>query len=324
MTSSDNQIPVTTSGRIHPYHPNMRPRFVLHNPIGLFFLLTACELFAQDASILRNTGEPIRVPFACSEEDLAWAGVSCSEDDPCPIYLELNAIAPNGQKIFVSGNLHSTSATLNSALLASDDGGSTWKEPTARIRGTAIDQLQFYDLEHGWAAGEIQYPLPRDPFFLLTTDGGQSWRQRAVSEEGTPGTVQRFWFDSARHGQLILDGGKSASTGRFTSWETETGGESWSIRATTDRLPVIRNAPPSQENPDWRIRSSKDGKSWQIEKRMGENWSQISSFLVEVASCKPKTVDLKEPEIPSDTPPEQPAVAPGKTPARKSKPGSKR
>src|ERR1700760_1079401 len=123
------QIPVTTSGRIHPYHPNMRPRLFFRR---LFpFFLIPCGLWAQT--------EPVRIAYACAEEDLQWAGMSCSEDDPCPVYLELSSVVPDGRKIFAAGNLHSTSATLSSILLTSEDGGATWKEPAARIRGAAID-----------------------------------------------------------------------------------------------------------------------------------------------------------------------------------------
>ena len=42
--------------------------------------------------ILENTGKPVVVPFQCSAEDIQAAGLSCSEDDPCPIYLELTAV----------------------------------------------------------------------------------------------------------------------------------------------------------------------------------------------------------------------------------------
>jgi photosystem II stability/assembly factor-like uncharacterized protein len=177
----------------------------------------------------------------------------------------------------------------------SDDGGATWKEPTARIRGAALDQLQFQDAKYGWAAGETQYPLPRDPFFLVTGDGGDVWRQHTVGEDGTPGAVQRFWFDSAQHGELIVDGGKAAPGGRYQSYESRTGGENWEIRGKSDQLPVIRDAPPL-ENSDYRLRTSKDGKSNQIEKRMGEQWSPIASFLIEIANCTIEPGELKEPE----------------------------
>jgi hypothetical protein len=278
----------------------MRPRLL---PAFLVLVSTA---FAQAPAIITNNGEPMRVPYACSADDLQWVGMSCNEGEPCRIYLELASIVPDGQKIVVAGNLHSNSATLSSLLLMSEDSGATWKEAAARIRGAALDQVQFYTLQAGWAAGETQYPLPRDPFFLVTTDGGASWRQRPVGEEGTAGSVQRFWFDSARHGELVIDRGKAASSGRYVSYESETGGESWMVRGTSDQLPAIRRAPPSTEDPDWRFRPSSDGKSIQLEQRANDRWKSLGSFLIEVANCQLETELLKEPAPPAEPEPPKP------------------
>jgi len=306
------QIPVTTSGRIHPYHPNMRPRLYPrkgHSAIAAYFLFAVFNLSAQESAILSNHGEPMQVPYACAEEDLQWAGMSCTDGEPCPIYLELNSVVPDGRKIVVAGDLHSSSATIGSVLLLSDDSGATWREPTARIRGSALDQLQFYNLQTGWAAGETQYPLPRDPFFLLTTDGGASWRQQLVGEEGFAGSIQRFWFDSTQHGELIIDAGKASESGRYFSYESETGGESWSLLGKSSQLPKLRRAPPPGEDSDLRARPSKDGKAFRIEQGVGGQWTSVASFLIEVADCRVHSGELKEPEPPSDTP-EAPAPMP--------------
>jgi len=277
-------------------------------------LLAAITLSAQESAILTNNGDPMRVAYACAEEDLQWAGMSCIDDEPCAIYLELNSVVPDGKKIFAAGDLHSSSATIGSVLLLSEDSGATWREPAARIRGSALDQLQFYNLQSGWAAGETQYPLPRDPFFLLTTDGGASWRQHLVGEEGFSGAVQRFWFDSAQHGELIIDAGKASESGRYLSYESETGGENWSLLGKSDQLPKLRRAPPSSEDSEWRTRPSKDGKAVQIEQRAGGQWTPVASFLIEVANCRINAGELKEPEPPTDAPAPVPATP---TPKRK-------
>src|ERR1700733_2817217 len=129
------QIPVTTSGRIHPYHPNMRPRLfsvtrallrAVSRLVSTPLLFASLNLSAQDSPILSNHGEPMQVAYACAEEDLQWAGMSCTDDEPCPIYLELNSVVPDGKKIVVAGDLHSGSATIGSVLLLSDDSGATW------------------------------------------------------------------------------------------------------------------------------------------------------------------------------------------------------
>jgi hypothetical protein len=248
-----------------------------------------------EPTILKNNGAPMKVEYACTEDDLQWAGLACSAEDPCPVYLELSAVAPSGKKIIASGNLHSTSGTLYSILLVSDDGGAAWKEPAKRIRGASLEQLQFYDLQTGWAAGETLFPLPADPFLLLTTDGGGSWRERPITDEGGSGSVQRFWFDSAQHGELIVDRGSGGASGRYELYESQTGGESWMIRATADRAPRIRVAPESTEHSDWRIRADQNGNVFRIEKRMGESWTPVASFLIHVTDCKPEPPAVKEP-----------------------------
>jgi hypothetical protein len=347
------QIPVTTSGRTHPYHPNVRPRLSQGKPLpcepallkwrpvrylsrfrtyqsptpsrsrlgrvvwrgqslsalqakarSTIFLpfLIAITSFAQDPAILQNQGEPMRVGYACAEEDLQWAGMSCDENDPCLIYLELSAIASKGRKVLVGGDLHSTSATLASILLETDDSGSTWKEQAARIfpagvnRGGAIDQVQFFDADHAWAAGETQYPLPRDPFVLMTTDGTATWRERALGEEGSAGSVLRLWFDSAEHGELIVDAGKTAGAGRYISYESDSGGDLWTLRGTTDKIPPLRRAPGGTDDADWRIRPGNDGKDYQLEKRVGDAWAPAASFLIDVATCKADPGKITEPK----------------------------
>ena len=254
--------------------------------------------------------EPVTVSFACAEKDLQNAGLLCTEDEPCSIYLEINSIAPAGKKLFLAGDLHATSATVASILLSSDDGGVTWKEPFERIPGAALDQIQIYDLEHGWAAGEIQYPLSRDPFFLVTSDGGLSFRRRDITEDGGPGSIVHFWFDSAQHGELVVDAGKSSPGGRYLDYESETSGDSWMLRAATAAQPKIRRAPPSFENSDFRVRAMPGGKTYQVEKRDGEKWETVSSLAIEIASCKLKQAELKEPPPVTEQDPDKPAAEP--------------
>src|SRR5689334_18067533 len=48
--------------------------------------------------VLENTGKPILLPFQCTEDDIQKAGLSCTEDDPCPVYLELSAVDGVGNR----------------------------------------------------------------------------------------------------------------------------------------------------------------------------------------------------------------------------------
>lgn len=249
-----------------------------------------------------NVGEPMKVAFACAEEELAWAGMDCPQDHPCPVYLELSAIAQAGPRIVVAGNIHSASATIDSVLLMSPDNGASWRESAERIRGAALDQMQFVDASQGWAAGEVQYPLARDPFFLITSDGGISWRQQDVSDDGGPGSILSFWFDTVQHGELIIDTGPGRHGGRYTSWESQTGGGSWAMLSSGEKLPEIGGGAP--EGPDLRIRSAgRDGEVWQIEKRSGAQWAPLASFRVGIAECVITPGQVKAPEPTDDTVP---------------------
>src|SRR5271169_1629876 len=124
--------------------------------------------------LLRNEGKPMSIPFACTEDDMQWAGMSCSEDEPCPVYLELSGIDTVANRIIVLGNIHTESMTLYSLLLSSDDGGSTWQEPYERMRGAGLDHIQLIDFQNGWISGQTVVPVARDPFFLITSDGGKN------------------------------------------------------------------------------------------------------------------------------------------------------
>ena len=107
--------------------------------------------------------------------------------------------------------------TVFSTLLASDDGGHTWREAHERIRSAGLDRIQFLDAETGWVAGEKLSPLPQDPFLLLTSDGGKTWRARPVFDEAAEnrlGSIQQFFFTAKDSGALIIDRGQGSDGDR--------------------------------------------------------------------------------------------------------------
>src|SRR5215831_4690034 len=130
--------------------------------------------------ILENAGKPIHLPYSCTVEDVQAAGLACTAEEPCPVYLELTGVESVGSRIFLSGNLHTDTVTLSTTLLGSEDNGRTWREVHDRIHSATLDRIQFLDAETGWSAGETLSPLPQDPFLLHTVDGGKTWRQRLV------------------------------------------------------------------------------------------------------------------------------------------------
>jgi hypothetical protein len=288
-----------------------------------FILLIAASglLLAQTPakSILENTGKPMRVTTQCKGEDVLVLGLTCSQDDPCPVFLELSDVELVNNRLFVSGNLHTATATLESVLLSSDDLGKTWTEPFERLPGAGLDNLQFIDFETGWVSGQIQQTLPRDPFLLITTDGGKTWRKRPISGEPRVGAIEEFHFDSRTSGVLLLDKIQSGENGmRHELYETMTGGESWSLRQVSNK--GIPWKYPKGQNTEWRLRADAPTKAYKIERRQGERWQAVASFLVSAGDCKPEEKPDEPPPPVVDAPAPKTPETPRTPPTLKKKP----
>lgn len=270
---------------------------------------------------LVNAGKPMLVPFHCTDDDMNWAGLSCTDEEPCPVYLELTAAEAVGNKIFVAGNLHSATMTLYSILLGSEDGGRTWKEVHSRVRGAGLDHIQFIDFETGWISGQLLSPLPQDPFLLISTDGGKSWRQKNLFSETRIGSILQFWFGAKNNGALIIDRGQGSEGSRYELYESPNAGETWMVKETSDRPLKLRRAPTTSP---WRIQPDGPTKSFRIERQgASDKWSAVAAFLVPVGACKPAPPK----EMPEPTAePEAPAQAPGTlvVPSRRDPPSLKK
>jgi hypothetical protein len=239
------------------------------------------------------------VEFNCTEDDMQWAGMSCLEEQPCPVYLELSTIEVVGNRIIVLGNIHTESTALYSFLVSSDDRGATWSEPYERMRGIGLDRIQLIDFQNGWISGETLVPVSRDPFLVVTSDGGKSWRLRPILTEGAPGAIQQFRFESVTSGAMVIDRMQSVDSSRYELYETPNGGETWMIRRTSDQPITLPHGASDQGNSDWRIRADARSKSFVIEKRHEGRWSTAASFLVDIGVCKPTPHVPPPPEVES-------------------------
>jgi photosystem II stability/assembly factor-like uncharacterized protein len=253
------------------------------------------------------TGKPLVIQGACGTPELLEFGLSCSEDDPCPLHLELSGLEAAGNKLFLAGNLHTSTATVWSILLASDDNGQTWMEPSPRQRGIALDQVQFVDFQTGWVSGHTSSTLPKDPFLLRTADGGRTWRKLPLftsEEEATFGVVEYFWFDTAQRGTLLADR-RAEPRRRYQRLETQNGGESWSLREVLSQPGASRrprNA--ASANDDWRLRADAATKSFRVETRREGKWVTLASFAFGAGHCKPSPPPPPPPETPAEKPPQ--------------------
>ena len=221
--------------------------------------------------------------YACTEDDIRDFGLTCSEEEPCPVFLELSEVEAVGTTLFLSGNLHTQTTTLWGVLLVTEDGGKTWTEPAKRMKSAALEHLQFSGLSRGWVSGVMLEPLPRDPFFLATTDGGKTWRRYPMFEDAHFGSVQQFWFESDKVGELILDASQG-TTKKFELYTTQTGGDTWDVKELTKVQPKLTKARPKDAN--WRIRVDSPAKTYRIEQRSGQAWQTMASLPVVAGECK--------------------------------------
>src|SRR5262249_14860887 len=148
---------------------------------------------------------------------------------------------------------------------------------------------QFLDSETGWAAGQVLVPLPQDPFLLVTTDSGKTWRRRAIlseSSENRFGTIQQFSFTAKNSGSLILDRGQGSEGDRYELYESPDGGESWNVKETSTKpLRLKRALSPST---DWRVRADGPSQAFHLEHKQSDRWSSAAAFLVKAGVCKPQ------------------------------------
>ncbi len=223
-----------------------------------------------------------KIENVCSPEDAVALGLACSEDDPCPVYLELSSVDGIGASIFVTGNLHTMDTTMSGVLLASDDSGKTWTEPAKRVRSATLEQIQFADAQHGWAAGTLLDPLPRAPFILSTVNGGQAWHKTPLSNDPDFGSVQQFWFESSTRGQLVVDRSQG-KTERFELYSTTDGGETWIMKAASEEPMRLPNPHPP-EKANWRAMADKD--AYQVERRTATGWETLARFPIRAGECK--------------------------------------
>ncbi|MBI3209796.1 MAG: hypothetical protein HYZ37_12985 [Candidatus Solibacter usitatus] len=244
-------------------------------------------------------GKALKIAAECADEEIQAFGLTCSADDPCPLYLELAAVDGVGNRLFATGNIHATDATLWSILLASEDGGKTWTEGFERMKSTGLEHMQFADFENGWIGGQQLLSLPRDPFFLITNDGGKTWRKRPLSGEPRVGAVEQFFFENRNIGSLVVDRVQAGDAGgRHEFYETRTSGDAWSLVQVSPKPIALKKQ--RAPNPDWRLRTDSKTKSFLIEQRSGARWNTAASFLINTGECKPKEVKLTEPVVTED------------------------
>jgi len=130
---------------------------------------------------------------------------------------------------FAVGSASATYPNPNAALLATDDGGATWRRQDLPVPGF-VSAIDFADSRHRVIAGGG----PDGHLILRTDDGGQTWEKAEVpAAQGTTGrgTLHDVVLVDADHGFAVGDDAGILST--------SDGGRAWEQRLATGHLPTL-------------------------------------------------------------------------------------
>lgn len=235
-------------------------------------------------------GPVISLSTVCDVDRLEYAGIRCSADHPCELFLELVSIASEGAWMVLAGEVHTAEATYESIVLTSQDGGTTWTESAERIAAGGIESISIVDAQTAFVAGQQGDTATGEmPFLLVTDDGGESWETRMVTAGGdkVEGLVVAFQADTTSHGYLILE--QLAATGDpYRMYETYNGGRSWSIRQISADKPQIPGPRLALKSEDWSVRPDAASGEFIVAKRGSlalSGWADQGRFAGTAGSC---------------------------------------
>ena len=106
----------------------------------------------------------------------------------------------------VGSGLHNGIATPVPVILATSDGGVTWKPQDASSGGSkaGLKSVSFVNANDGWAVGDRFISFGHFvPLILATTDGGTAWKAQDASSAGSRGLLHSVNFVDASHGWTV-------------------------------------------------------------------------------------------------------------------------
>jgi len=196
------------------------------------------------------------------------------------VFFEVSAVDAFGSRIVVAGDIHTATTTLYGVVLTTEDGGASWNEATTRSRSTAFEQLQVIG-DHGWLSGQRLEPLPKDPFFLITSDAGKNWREQPLFGETRFGSIAQFRFETTLNGELIFDDSVGKAVHQ-ESYSTKTGGDNWELRQTSTKALHLKPAGDAA----WTVTAPAGSKTYLIEHVVSGKKQTFARFLIHIGDCK--------------------------------------
>jgi hypothetical protein len=250
-------------------------------------------------------GSPIQLPPPCVAEDLYVPGVLCSPESPCDVFLELTSAGGASGRIFVAGDIHTSSGTVSTVLLASENDGLSWIDAGDRYEQAVLEQITFLDARNGWAPGQQTVGgVTQKPFILSTNNAGSTWRRWDIQPAGDErsAVVHEYRFDSPEHGYLILE--RTASeTDAFELYESHNGGRAWTIREISPAKPKIPGSLRAREVSPWRVEPLPEAGVYLLQRRTEDGgWADVARFASSLGQC-PHTIESPEPEAASPAAP---------------------
>ncbi len=157
--------------------------------------------------------------MACSQQEL-WYEVSEIPPPYLPVDLDWKRLRQRSvteailQSVTFVDEKHGWVVGLNGTILATTDGGQTWKKQNSAT-DVLLESVNFVDGEHGWVVGFRGT-------ILATTDGGQTWK---TQNSGTEKYLNSVAFVNRKRGWIVgSDGTVVSTTDGGQTWEKHDSG----------------------------------------------------------------------------------------------------
>lgn len=153
-------------------------------------------------------------------------GATWTRRQAAPDILLAGFDAIDNKNLWIAGlNIFETQRNFAGAVLRSENQGETWKPLHGGILATIID-LQFADLELGWALGSREDSLrQRHAVLFNTTNGGKRWQMQTMFPTHDP---RRLLMLDAQHGWIFTSGFNGVLQNfEWTLYRTTDGWKSW-------------------------------------------------------------------------------------------------